>query len=139
MRQRPQIVTLVAGFLFAATLIACVVGVSLLMPGTALDRIWSFNRAAYGSFKPLGRLSGILLLLLGVCTFAAGRGLLHGRRWARWLAIAVFAVNGLGDAVNFVVTHDLIKSGSGVMIAGMFLFFLFRPEVAEYFRSAMPN
>ncbi len=109
------------------------------MPGTALDRIWSLNRAAYDSFKPLGRLLGILLLLLGVCTFAAGRGLLHGRPWARWLAIAVFAVNGLGDAVNFVVTRDLIKSGSGALIAGMFLFFLFHPGVAAYFRSAMPN
>jgi hypothetical protein len=75
--------------------IASVVATSLLFPGTLLDRLWELNKPAYAGIKVLGRASGVLLLLLGMATAAAGTGLLRGKKWACWLSIGVFVASGL--------------------------------------------
>jgi hypothetical protein len=138
MRDRPGAVSLVAVFLFIATMIALVVGTALLFPGTFLDRLWELNKPAHAGFKVLGRASCVLLWLLSIATAAAGTGLLRGKKWAWWLSIAVFAASGLGDLINLWITKDLLKSGSGVLIAGAFLFFLLRPIVTGFLESDAP-
>lgn len=125
MNRSPSII-LVAAFLFVAALISSVVALSLLVPGTPLDRMWELNRPAYVAFKALGRVSGPLFLMLGLCTAATGFGLLRGRRWAWWLAIGLFAVNGLGDIVGLAIDGNLVRSAAGVSIAGVFLYLLLR-------------
>jgi hypothetical protein len=70
---RPISVSVIAAFLLAATFIAALVGTSLLFPGTFLHRIWELNKPAYAPFNGPGRISGLLLLLLGVCTAYAGQ------------------------------------------------------------------
>lgn len=128
-------ITIIASFLLAATFIAALVGTSLLFPGTLLDRIWELNRPAYAAFEALGRVAGLLLLVVGVCTAYAGRGLLKGQNGARWLAIGLFAVNGVGDVMNLLRPGERAKSAAGVLIAATFLFYLLRPRVAAYFQS----
>lgn len=133
---RPLSVLIVAAFLFAATAIAVVVATSLLFPGTSLDRIWSLNQPAYAAFHVLGKASGLLLLLLAVGTAAAGAGLLRAAKWAWWLAILLFSINGLGDIITLLTPkRDLLKSGSGVVIAAAFLTCLCRPDVIAFFEK----
>ena len=133
--KRPKIVFVVALFLMAATLISAAVAISLLFPGTFLDRMWNLNRPAYAAFQVLGRASGALMVLVGLVTTAAATGLLRGNGWAWRLAIAIFAVNGLGDVVDLFLNRDLLKSGSGVLIAALFLAMLLRRNVEVYFQK----
>ena len=100
MEQRPKPVLIVAGFLFAASSIAVIVGISLLYPNRLLNRLWELNPSGADAFRSLGIVSGVLLLILGAATFAAARDLLRGKRWAWWFAVALFAVNGCGSVVN---------------------------------------
>ena len=131
--RRPIVVTVIAAFLLVATLIALMVATTLIFPGTPLDKLWEFNRPAYAQFRVLGTASGILLLLLGLVTAAAATGLVRGRRWSWWLAISIFAINGTGDVVGLVVTRDVVRSGSGALIAAGFIFCLLRKEVRLFF------
>ncbi len=129
--------SIVAAFLFAATAIAAVVGASLLFPGTIMDQIWELNRPAYAAFHVLGKASGALMLLLGIATAFAGTGLLRRAKWAWWIAIILFAVNGLGDAVTLLTSRrDLLKSASGAVIAAIFLVSLLRPSVTAFFKQS---
>jgi hypothetical protein len=79
-------------------------------------------------------LPGFFLLALGAGAGAAGAGLLKRRKWAWWFAVALFTTNGLGDLVTLIATHDLIRGGSGILIACIFLICLNRPEVKRAFR-----
>jgi len=130
---RPKTVPIVAGFLFAATVIAVVVALSLLFPNRLLDRLWELNKPGAAAFRAMGRASGLLLLALGIGTAGAGVGLLRRKRWAWWFAIVLFTVNGCGDVVGLVATHDWLRSGSGVAVAVFFVYALTRPPVRSYF------
>jgi hypothetical protein len=133
MRARPVSISVIGVFLLAATVIAGLVGTSLLFPGTFLDRIWELNKPAYKGFQAVGKISGLLLLLVGLCTGYAGAGLFKGQNRARRLAIALFAVNGLGDVVNFLRPAERLKSAAGALIAATFIFYLLRPNVIAFF------
>lgn len=128
-------ITVVAAFLFAATAIAVFIGLDLLFPVRSLDWIWRLNQRAAGTFRPNARLGGIFLLLVAVAASSAARGLLRGRRWAWWLAIGIFAVNGAGDLISFIITRDVLRSASGVVIAGVFLLMLTRRPVRDFFAA----
>jgi hypothetical protein len=116
MEPRPKVATVVAAFLFLATVIAFIVGTSLLFRNPLMDRLWQLNKPGAAAFRAMGRIAGVLLFLLGIGTFAAGLGMLRGRRWAWWFAVIPFAVNGIGDIVSFIVTGDRLRSASGVVI-----------------------
>lgn len=68
----------IAIFLFAATIVARVVGESLLFPNTLLDNLWKFNPEGATLFHSIGRVSGVFLLTLGAGTFFGALGLLRG-------------------------------------------------------------
>ncbi len=134
--RRPIAVTVAAAFLFLATVISSVTAESLLFPSPWWNWLWDLNRAAYVSFARLGPAAGFLLLAVGAVAAAAGTGLIRRRRWAWWIAISLFTINGLGDAFTLFVKQDLAKGVSGMLIAGAFLFWLSRPAAMRYFREA---
>lgn len=134
MEPRPKAVPVVATFLFAATAIAAVVGTALLFPGKLLDWLSTFNPRGMAAFQSLGRVSGVLLWGLGAGTAAAAAGLLHRKKWAWWFAVALFAINGCGDLVSFLVTGDWLRAASGVAISLAFLCALSRPRVRRHFQ-----
>jgi hypothetical protein len=139
MRDRPILISIVATFLFGATAIAAIVGISLITPGTLLDRIWKLNEPVHAEFQAFGSTAGAPLLLLGIVTGATAAGLLRGEPWARRVAIAVFAVNALGDGVTVFIRRDLLKSGLGALIAAAFLLALYRPNVISFFAAQAPQ
>jgi len=65
--------------------------------------------------------------------FCAVYGLTKGMKWAWWIVIIVFAVNGIGDAAS-VASGGGIAGISGVIIAVAFLFYLTRPGVKRFFQ-----
>ena len=134
-QQRPKTIPIVATFLFAATGIAAVVGTSLIFPNRLLDRLWKLNRPGAAVFHAVGRISGALLLALGIGTAAAATGLLHRRRWAWWFAMVLFAIDGCGDVLALFATGDILRTAFGVAVSTTFLFFLTRPRVRRYFRE----
>ena len=126
---KPISVAIVAAFLWGAMLIALAVGLALLCPNTFLDRMWVYNRTAHSAFQAGGRIIGVGFLLLGSAAGVTARSLSRGRRWAWWVAILIFALNGIGDLYGLFATGDLIRSGSGLVIAMAFLFVLLRRRV----------
>jgi hypothetical protein len=135
MDHRPKTVPIVAAFLFFATAIAVVAGVSLLFPNPLMDRLWTLNKPGEATFRSLGRVTGLPLLLIGAATCAAGVGLVQRKNWAWWLAVVLFAISGIGDAVSVMVTGDWLRSGSGIVICGVFLYSLSRSRVRAYFKQ----
>jgi hypothetical protein len=131
----PVAVRTIAAVLFLACAISFLTGTSLLFPQVGWHRLWELNRPAYaflsrGDLEPI---AGMLLLALGMVTAIAAWGLLRGRRWAWWIAVSVFAVNGLGDLVTLAVRGDVVRGGSGMVIASLFLFLLMRSRTRRYF------
>jgi len=133
--RRPKAVAIIAGFLFAATAIAAIVGWALLFPGELLQWLAQFNRPGMAVFQTLGRWTGILLLILACGTASAAIGFLHAMKWAWWFAVVLFAVDGCGDLISFFITGELLKSASGVAICSVFLFALSRNKVRSYFNA----
>ncbi len=126
-------VPVVAAFSCMATVLALLIGSSLLISGTLPDRIWNLNPRARVVFSAHPKPFGALLLILALAAAATAIGLLRRRRWAWLLALATFTVNGLGDLLTLLVLRDWLRGGSGVLIAGFFLFLLLRPSVRAYF------
>src|SRR5258708_38080210 len=109
MDQRPRAVPIVAAFLFAATVIAAIVGISLLFPNRLMDRLWELNKPGAALFRSIGRISGVFLLALGVATAAAARCLIRRQQWAWWFAVALVVIAGSGEVVSFFVTVDWLR------------------------------
>lgn len=132
-QNRPKTIPIVAAFLFCATVIASVVGVSLLFPNRLLDSLWKLNPEGAVLFHSIGPVSGVFLLALAVGTSAAARGLLGGRLWAWWFSVALFAIDAGGNVVSFFLIHDALRAATGAMISSIFLIALCRPTVRHYF------
>ncbi len=135
MPARPKAVSIVAAFLFLATAIAIVVGISILFPNKLLDPLWELNKQGAALFRRIGPLSGLFLLVLSGGTFSAAIGLLRRRKWAWWFAVVLFVVDGCGDVISFFATRELLRSATGVAITSAFLYAITRPAVRRYFYS----
>jgi uncharacterized membrane protein (DUF2068 family) len=130
---QPLSVTVLAGFLFLATAIAAVVGISLLFPNPLLDWIWELNKPGASLFHSVGRISGVFLLALGIGTLAAGFGLLRGRQWAWWFAVVLFAIDASGNVVSWFLIHDALRTAAGLLVSTAILCLLAGRNVRSYF------
>ena len=124
--------TAIGIFLFFGAVMAGLAATTLLSPGTPLDRLWVLNPIAHNRLVHLGRTVGILFLLLGAALTAAGVGWFRRRLWAWRLAVVIIATQVVGDLVN-CVRGDLLRGGTGVIIAGALLLFLLRPKIRDSF------
>ncbi len=138
---RPATIPIVAAFLFFATIIASVVGLSLLFPNRLLDRLLKVNPAGAVLFHSIGPVSGAFLLALAAGTLAAARGLLTGRRWAWRFSVALFAIDAAGNVISFFLIHDALRTATGTIISSGFLMALCSAPVRRYFlrQELTPN
>jgi hypothetical protein len=74
-------ITAVGIFLFFGATMAALAGTTLVFPGTILDRVWALNPMAYRQLAPVGRIAGMLFLLLSVSMAVAGTGWFRRRYW----------------------------------------------------------
>jgi hypothetical protein len=124
--------TAIGIFLFFGAIMASLAAITLLWRGTALDRLWALNPTAYKQLAPLGGMVGIFFLVLGVALTTAGIGWFRRRLWGWKLAVVIIATQVLGDVVN-CLRGDLLRGGTGVIIAGALLLFLLRSKVRATF------
>jgi hypothetical protein len=120
-------------FLFFGAWMAGLAATTLLLPGTQLDRAWILNPTAYKQLSPLGGKAGILFLLVAVALAVSGVGWFRHRVWGWRLAVAIIGTQVIGDIV-YVVRGDLLRGGTGVIIAGTLLLYLLRRRLRVAFR-----
>ena len=124
--------TAIGIFLFFGAIMASFAATTLLWRGTALDRLWTLNPAAYKRLAPLGGTAGTLFLLLGAALATAGVGWFRHRLWGWRLAVLIIAAQVLADIVN-CIRGDLLRGGTGVIIAGALLLLLLQPRTRASF------
>ena len=125
-------ITLLAVFFAIATCILIGVGTALLHPGTALDAIWRLKPDREPELMARRALVGPAFLLLAVPMAVASFGCFIRRPWGRWLAIAIFTINGIGDLVQLAIGH-VAEGGIGVAIAACLISYLMRPRTKAAF------
>jgi hypothetical protein len=127
--------TTIGIFLLLGAVMASLAGATLLWRGTAFDRMWTLNPRAYKELAPLGKVVRIPFLMLGVLLAVACMGWFKRRVWGWRLAVAIIAIQVMGDLVN-AFRGDVVRGGIGFVIAGALLVYLLRPEVRAAFVSA---
>lgn len=121
-------------FLFFGAAMASFAGMTLLRPGTVLDRAWSFNPDAHIQLTALGRWIGIPFLLLA-CTLAlAGVGWFRQRLWGWRLAVVIIATQVVGGLVR-IVTGRFLEGFVALFISAALLAYLSRPLTRAVFAS----
>lgn len=115
--------------LFLAAMVAVITGLALAFPGPIWIPMWNLNPEAYETFHRLGRIAELSLFGLGCLSVVTGLGLLKRKRWAWWFAMLGLAGNGAGDLISMILTHEIARFGSGVLIVAGFVFLLALPPV----------
>lgn len=118
-----------AALFFLAALVAALTNLALLFPSPMWMPMWNLNPDAYESFHHLGWIAVLGLFCLACVSAMTGAGLLLHKRWAWWIALIMFAMNGAGDVISLLRTHELARFGSGVLIAAGFILLLVLPPV----------
>ena len=129
---KPPGFTAIGIFLFFGAIMASLAATTLLWRGTALDRLWVLNPTAYKQLARLGDIVGILFLVLSVALTTAAIGWFRRRLWGWKLAVVIIATQVLGDVAN-CLRGDLLRGGTGVIIAGALLVFLLQSKVRAAF------
>lgn len=131
----PKGIILVAILMFFAAFMSFIVGISTLIPGTALDVLWTLNNSVPVDFRFtfMGMIFGYFLLILGLIVLSSVFGLLKGQKWAWWIVVIIFALNAVGDMVRLALGS--IEGIFGILIVAGFLFYLTRSGVREFFES----
>ena len=113
-------------FVAAGALICLVTMLALAFPGSFLESIWQLKPEAHVQFLEIGCGASIALMAVvgGACGSAA-IGLARNAEWGRRLAIAVLAVNLIGDSLNALLRHDP-KTLIGLPIGGLMIWYLLR-------------
>jgi hypothetical protein len=124
--------TAVGIFLIFGASMAALAGSTLAFPGTPLDKLWALNRPAYTQLAPVGRVVGPLFLTLSAALLAAAVGWFKRRLWGWRLTVGIIATQVVGDLVNFA-RGDLLRGGTGFVIASLLLLYLLRPKVKQSF------
>ena len=121
-------------FLLGGAVLATFAGITLIFPGTFLDRAWLLNPTGHAELTALGRWVGFLFPLLGLVLAAAGMGWLKRRRWGWRLAVLLIAANAVGD-LSRLVSGAWIAGTVGVLIAGMLLIYMMRPAMRRFLQD----
>src|SRR5438093_4102159 len=120
-RRRSTGRVLLAIFFAAGAFICLVTMLALAFPGSFLESIWQLKPEARVQFLEIGRgASTALMAMVGVACGSAALGLARNAEWGRWLAIAVLAVNLIGDSLNALFTRDA-KTLIGLPIGGLMI------------------
>jgi hypothetical protein len=116
-----------------------VVGVILLLAGLGLAAAGSSSMLAtygYGSLSGLVTILGGFFLLVGLLAVLVGWGFWTGKGWAWTLAVVLYVLGLLLSLLSLV--SGIIPSIVSVLIEGLILWYLWRPNVRAYFRKGVP-
>jgi hypothetical protein len=124
---------LVAFFWFGTTM--CMLTLILLCcPGGPLEPLWRLNPDAHAGFQAMGKLSFLLMTIVGLACASTAIGLAARAEWGRRLAIGVLSANLLGDLGNVIARHDY-RTLIGLPIAATLIVYLSSKRVQRVFQE----
>ncbi|MFL6540185.1 MAG: hypothetical protein ACJ8HU_05450 [Chthoniobacterales bacterium] len=129
--RRPVGVTLLVAFFLFGVAMCGLTTFLLLFPGTPGDAVWQLKPGARDEFMRMRSLGIVTMLATGTACALAAVGLGVGREWGRFIAIAVLAINVIGDATNAFVRHDW-RTLIGLPIGGAMIAYLFSAGVKRW-------
>lgn len=134
MIKRPKGIVVITIIVFIAAILALIVGISIFIPDTPLNIIWTLKNSFPIGFKSsiTGMIFGFFILLLGLIMVYAGWGLLKGKKWAWWTVLIIFIINGIGETVS-LISDNKIDGVSGLVIMILFILYLTRPNVRKFY------
>ncbi len=140
MIKRPKGLVVIAIIVFIAAILALIVGISIFIPDTPLNIIWTLKNSFPLGFKSsiTGMIFGLFILILGLIMVYAGWGLLKGKKWAWWAVLIIFFINGIGEAVS-LINGAKIDGVSGLVIMIIFILYLTRPRVRKFYGISLKN
>lgn len=119
-------------FFAAATGVLLGAAAALALPGSGFETIWRLYPARRAVMMPYRVWLAPGFLALAIPMALASIGCFRHRKWGWRLAVAIFALSGLGDAVQIAMGRFL-EGGVGVAAAGVTLFYLSRTGVRSTF------
>jgi hypothetical protein len=137
MRERSTLgMKAITAFLVFATLMASLAGITLTWHGTVLDRAWALNPQAYARVAPMGRLPGILFLILAAVLATAALAWSRRLFWGWLLVVVIISGQVLGAALN-IYQGEPFRALAGFIIGGGLLVYLCRPQVRLQFKAPL--
>jgi hypothetical protein len=136
LKKTPIGIILLGALVFIVALIALIVGISTLLPGTPLDIVWNIKNSFPPDFRTtmIGKVFGSFILILGMVMMASVYGLIKGSKIAWWAIVIIFTVNLVGDLVSVILGKG-IDNVIGIVIVGVLLIYMTRPSVRSYFNK----
>jgi hypothetical protein len=127
-----RILIAVGVFFYFAMTMALYAAITLLCPGTALDKLWSLNPDAHRQLLEFRKVAGLGFVILAGVAAVAGVGWFRRRLWGWQLAVFGMSVQILGDCVN-VMRGDFLRGGLGLLIGTALLAYLLSHKVRKNF------
>ena len=119
----PLGIKLLSAFFGFGAAICLITIIALLFPGGALEPIWRLNPDAQAAFQKIGRLSILLMFVVGSASGLTAVGLAKRTQWGHRLALGILSFNLLGDLLNALVRRDL-RTLIGLPIGGAMIAYL---------------
>jgi len=133
---RPIGITALSMFFLFGAAASFVSSISLFFPGSFLERMWRLNPRARAGFADMGVWAIVLMCAVCVACASAAVGLWRGKRWGYWLAVALLAINLLGDIVNVLLGTEP-RAVFGIPIVVAIFAFLMSGQVRRFFISSV--
>ena len=129
---RPPGFAAIGVFFCFGSVMAAYAAVTLFRPGTFLDRLWALNRRGHIALAALAPMVAVPFGVLSIVLFMAALGWFRRQYWGWLLGTAVIATNLAADFIHALL-GDWLRSGVGVIIAALLLFYLTRQRVRAWF------
>ena len=104
-------------------------GVPVTANGTGINL--SNNNTSFLFFAAFIGIIGSILIVLGIASFVVAWGLLKGKGWAWTVTIIITIISLVFNALSIVSGN--IGAIVGIVIDGVIIYYLYRPNVKSYF------
>ena len=124
-KNRTRGITALSIFFTVGAFISLIAGLSLLFPDGLLEAMWRINPRARMELGSIGGWAIVLLLAVSMSCFIAAVGLWRGNVWGHRVAVALIAINLIGDLANTLLGTEP-RAIVGVPIAALLLWYLLK-------------
>lgn len=129
-RKRPLGVTVIAVLMTLAGFAGLLGGIGLLAFPSSISSILETNDVEYPWLESVYQLFGSFVLTIGIASLVVAVGLFAGIGWAWTGAVLLMYVSIAEEIVMMVLGSSY---GFSIILAAIFLYYLYRPHVKMFF------